>query len=252
MLANAQFWGGCRETTRPSARGAAVGAPNSHHGFFSAKPMLAQDRPARLESPTDLFATVLEIATDAIVLHDVSGTISFWNGAAGKEWGWSAREAVGKLVGPLLFVDQAHYARVQEALRDQNQWSGHVATMSKDGKLMVRHASMSRWHGDAHSSPGVLMIYRPAQTLLGESTAILRLERLEALARAVSKRVHELNNALSPITMSVDLLRDRIRNPEDQRLLAALEDATEWTTRVTRDLRTDVHDAIEAVQLGNE
>jgi len=249
MLANAQSWGGCWDPPRRSPHSAFAGSTNSPDFTIAVAPQQLQERETDQARLGNLLGTALETATDSIVLHDLDGKITFWNAAAAKDWGWATREAIGKSVGPLLFIDQEHFARIRETLDDQKQWRGHVATMSKTGKLLVRHASISRWVEDADSSPGTLMSCRPAEMLDMEPAAILRMERLKALSRSVSKRLHELNNALSPITMSVDLLRSRLQAPADQRVLAALQEATAWSARVTEQLHADLQEAIEPLLL---
>jgi PAS domain S-box-containing protein len=251
MSAEAKLWG---ETWLPPSAHERGRALQEAHCFDVVQPAPPRE-PERL--PTDLLARsgcldkVLESAGDAIVLHDCEGKITFWNAAASQDWGWKAGEAVGKAVGALLFVDQQHYTRIRQALTTKHQWRGNVATMSKSGRLLVRHASISRWEGQGGSG-GVLMSCRPAETREADPRAVLRAERLESLASTVGDRLHELNNALSPITMSLDLLRTRLNAPADCLLLDALEEATAWSVRVATDLHNAYRDVFEPRVLERE
>jgi PAS domain S-box-containing protein len=251
MMANAPFWGAALDAPNANARGGSVLSSHSaptptSRSFATPEPRAHEAGHAQLR-----LETVLQTAADAIILHDAEGKVTFWNAAAAREWGWSAREAIGKAVGPLLFIDQDHYNKIHRALTSAKQWQGHVATMSKCGKLVVRHASVSQWENGA-AAPGVLISCRTAGALDIDCGSVLRIGRLEAFAEIVAKRVHELNNALSPIVMTVDLIRSRIDAPGEQALLSALDHAAAWAARITTDLQADLQEANQPLPFHRE
>src|SRR4051812_29823346 len=75
-----------------------------------------------LDSPvvTDaLLASAVRELSDAVVIAGADGTIVFWNDAAGRLFGWSASEAVGRSVD--LIIPQQH--------RDPH-WAGYHRAMA--------------------------------------------------------------------------------------------------------------------------
>jgi PAS domain S-box-containing protein len=192
---------------------------------------------------------VLESAWDAIVLQDATGRITFWNAAAAADWEWNAQEAVGQSFADLIIVDQSHYAEVTTAIAQAGQWRGHLATVNKSGRLLIRHASVSAWDCGEDVAPGLLISCRAAETLAGDARSVLRLERLEALAQSVASRAHDLNNALSPLTISMDMIRDRLPGAADQNLVETMQLAVDWAVVLVQELVDAAQAATAPLQL---
>ncbi len=82
---------------------------------------------------------VLELAHDAILVRNIFGEIIFWNREAERLYGWSGREALGKLSHELL---QTRFAEGFDAMVDklfeQNTWEGVLTQICRDGtQIMV-------------------------------------------------------------------------------------------------------------------
>jgi hypothetical protein len=75
-----------------------------------------------------------------------------------------------------------------------------------------------------------------------DSEATAELQRLREFAGSLRTKLHEIKNALSPITMSLELLRDRFGGCE---LLEAAELGSAWTLRAVIDLQTAYHRAVD-------
>lgn len=69
--------------------------------------------------PDALLAELVHGLADAVVVADADGTITFWNDAATRLFGWSAAEAVGETLDLI----------VPERLR-QRHWDGYRHTMA--------------------------------------------------------------------------------------------------------------------------
>ena len=66
-----------------------------------------------------LLAELVRGLADAVVIADGEGTITFWNDAAHRLFGWSASEAVGRTLDLII----------PERLRARH-WAGYVQTMA--------------------------------------------------------------------------------------------------------------------------
>ena len=89
---------------------------------------------ARAEARVREQATLLDLATDAILVHDLQGRITFWNRGAELLYGWPAAEAMGSMVEDLSlpsFMPQAESAR---SLTERGEWSGELRQTVRDGR----------------------------------------------------------------------------------------------------------------------
>ncbi|MEQ1858605.1 MAG: response regulator [Chthoniobacteraceae bacterium] len=67
---------------------------------------------------------------------------------------------------------------------------------------------------------------------------LLRSQRLESIGMLAGGIAHDLNNMLSPIVMSLDLLRDRLSDPGDLELLDMLSGSAEHGAELVRQILT--------------
>jgi PAS domain S-box-containing protein len=102
-------------------------------------------------------AALLDLAHDAIIVRDPEGRIIFWNRGAEDTYGWSAEEAVGRMVHELLqtkFPIPLH--EIETAVLAQERWDGELEHTTRDGRTIIE---ASRWslRLDEHGSPASLL-----------------------------------------------------------------------------------------------
>src|SRR5215813_4084680 len=72
-------------------------------------------------------AELLSLAHDAILVRDVENRIIFWNQGAQNTYGWTAKEAIGRVTHELL---QTRFPISQEAvdtaLQERGEWEGEL------------------------------------------------------------------------------------------------------------------------------
>ncbi len=83
-------------------------------------------------------ARLLDLAHEAIVVRDLSGTIIYWNQGAARKYGWTKEEAAGKITHQLL---QTRFPEppeeVQRKLLAEGYWEGELVHTRRDGKQMM-------------------------------------------------------------------------------------------------------------------
>ncbi|MBI5471695.1 MAG: PAS domain S-box protein [Ignavibacteriae bacterium] len=167
-------------------------------------------------------ATLLEKARDAILVDDADGVIKFWNKGAERLYGWTAAEAIGRKSGELLHGgDQSATAPANKALHERSEWAGELEQLTKDNREILVE---SRW--------SLVQVNGNPKTTLHINTDItekkrleaqfLRVQRMEGIGTLAAGIAHDINNILSPIMMSVDLLKEKCRDPHTSRLLGIL------------------------------
>ncbi|SRR5579883_1416298 len=168
-------------------------------------------------------AALLDVATDAILVQDLKNKIVFWNKSAECLYGWTAKEALGKNANELLYENSP---KLEEALHQVNiagEWYGELNQVQKDGKEIIVEA---RWAlvRDAQGNPKSILTVNTNITQKKQLEAqLLRAQRLESLGTLASGIAHDLNNILTPMLMSTQLLQMKISDERKDMLLQTLE-----------------------------
>ncbi|MEN3363238.1 MAG: hypothetical protein V7606_512, partial [Burkholderiales bacterium] len=85
-------------------------------------------------------ASLLDKATDAIVVRGLDGRIQFWNKGAERLYGWTAEEVAGRPIEELLYDDPADYREAMRRVVERGDWSGEIAERCKDGAKLIVEA----------------------------------------------------------------------------------------------------------------
>jgi PAS domain S-box-containing protein len=88
-------------------------------------------------------ARLLNLSHDMIFVRDGAGVITFWNRSAEDTYGWSAREAVGRVADELLATRYPEQrAAIESTLLATGRWDGTLEQQTKAGATL---AVESRW-----------------------------------------------------------------------------------------------------------
>ena len=153
-------------------------------------------------------ARLIDQATDAIFVCDQSMALNFWNPAATKLYGYTQAEISGDSVFRVIFrePEERISAIFQEVLR-AGQWHGEIRQKNKDGRPLIVFSQLTLLT-DAQGIPdGVLAVNHDLTEAKALEQQLLRSQRQEALGALAGGVAHDLNNALAPIMMGVDLLK---------------------------------------------
>jgi PAS domain S-box-containing protein len=139
-----------------------------------------------------VFAQLANDLADAVVIADAEGTISFWNDAAQRLFGWSSAEVVGKSLDVII----------PERLR-QRHWNGYKEVMlSGHSDYGTRLLEVPALHREGHTISlafTVTLLKRPGEKEPFAIAAVLRddTERWQE-RRSLKARVAELEAASAP------------------------------------------------------
>jgi len=96
---------------------------------------------------------LLDFIQDAVILHDMTGAIIFWNQGAEDMYGWTRPEAMGMISHVFLQTEFPHPIEeiTAELLRNE-RWEGELVQIRRDGSKVVMS---SRWAllGSAQGEP---------------------------------------------------------------------------------------------------
>jgi len=102
-------------------------------------------------------AGLLDLTHDTVFVRDMADVVTFWNRAAEEFYGWTAKEAVGKVSHHLTqTIFPAPIERIQADLLRDGRWEGELLHTKADGSQAV---VASRWslQRDQHGQPVAIL-----------------------------------------------------------------------------------------------
>ncbi|MGD0744043.1 MAG: PAS domain S-box protein [Verrucomicrobiota bacterium] len=170
-------------------------------------------------------AALLDKAQDAILVLDLDDRIVFWNKSAERIYGWSAAEAIGKDPVDLIMggVISPRYAEAIKAVRERGEWSGELQETTKNGATVTVQGRCNVICDEQGHPKSRLIINVDITEKKKLEAHFLRAQRMESLGTLAGGIAHDLNNVLTPLLVSVQMLKEKISDADRQRLLEALE-----------------------------
>lgn len=170
-------------------------------------------------------AALLDIATDAILVQDLAGRILFWNKGAERLYGWSAAEIVDRTYESLSPNSESAPEEAQRILFEQGEWSGELQRTTKSGKTVIVESRWSLVRDDDDQPKSILVVSTDVTEKKKLEAQFLRVQRMESIGTLASGLAHDLNNILTPILATAQLLQFKFPylDERNQRLLKMLE-----------------------------
>lgn len=154
-------------------------------------------------------ASLLDKARDAILVRDLNHRITYWNKSAERLYGWSADEAVGRMVSELLYKDLGDFNRASAQVVRTGEWIGELQQISRSGQVLTVEG---RWTlvQSATGEASILAINTDITERRKLEQQFLRAQRLESIGTLAGGIAHDLNNVLTPILMAAELLQGSV------------------------------------------
>jgi two-component system, cell cycle sensor histidine kinase and response regulator CckA len=169
-------------------------------------------------------AALLDITNDAIVLRDLAHKTLLWNQGAEKLYGWKTEEVIGKNAKEILYRGKpSQFSEIYNTVLNQGFWQGELARTTKYGKEIIVDSRWTLVH-DEHLEPKSILTVDTDITLKKQlEKQLLRAQRMESIGTLASGIAHDLNNVLSPIVMSAQLLKNHCENEGNLQILEIIE-----------------------------
>jgi two-component system cell cycle sensor histidine kinase/response regulator CckA len=162
----------------------------------------AEERHARL-------SRVVEQTSDAIVITDPEGNITYVNPAFESASGYSQEEVIGR--NPRILKsghqDAAFYQRMWDTLARGEVWKGRLVNRRKDGVLFQEDATI----GPVRDASGQVVNYVAAKRDVTNEMSLERqlaqAQKMEAIGRLAGGVAHDFNNLLGVILGYAEMTR---------------------------------------------
>ncbi|MGF1937497.1 MAG: PAS domain S-box protein [Nostoc sp. ChiQUE02] len=169
-------------------------------------------------------AALLDVSTDAILVRNIHNQILFWNQGAERLYGWKAEEVVGKNVLQLLYKEIS--PQLEDAylkVINTGEWRGELHQLTREGKVIIVESRWTLIRHDNGQAKSILSVNTEITQQKQLEAQLLRSQRLESIGTLAGGIAHDLNNILSPILMSVQLLQKKLPDSQSQQILQTLE-----------------------------
>ncbi|MDP1829060.1 MAG: PAS domain S-box protein [Archangium sp.] len=202
-----------------------------------------QDITARKEAERRLSqqAALLDQATDAIFVRDLDHRITYWNQGAARLYGWSAPEVCGQRVDRLLHPggeESTAFRAATKCLLDTGEWSGELQKHTRAGTTLTVQGRWTLLRDEQGQPSAVLTINSDITEKKKLEAQFFRAQRLESIGTLAGGIAHDLNNVLTPIILSVEVLRDSVRDDDGREVLDTLLASAERGSEMVRQVLT--------------
>jgi PAS domain S-box-containing protein len=162
------------------------------------------DRTEELRERADL----LDLASDAIMVRDLNGIVSFWNSGAEALYGWKREEMIGRNVHDALATKfPVSYERIEASLYETGRWEGNVVQVTREGEEITVSCRKALKIGRTGLPENILEIGRDMTASLRAEEALRTTEKHAAMGRVAGIIAHEINNPLEAIHNIFHLIR---------------------------------------------
>lgn len=173
-------------------------------------------------------ASLLDKAQDAILVCDLKYQIIYWNHGAARLYGWTVGEVLGRDICDLLCAGNTeHLRQAQAALEARDEWKTETKHATKSGKSVTVE---SRWTlvRNEQNQPDYLLITNTDITERKQiEQQLLRAQRMESIGTLAGGIAHDLNNILSPILLTVEMLQLKDFDEDTNRWLSIVRENAE-------------------------
>jgi two-component system, cell cycle sensor histidine kinase and response regulator CckA len=191
-------------------------------GEFAHVLLVGRDVTARRDADARLReqASLLDRARDAIIATDLDHRIAYWNASAERLYGWKAGEVFGQRLQDLnLGFDPLKFATARTQLLAGGEWRGDFRLTTKAGETVIVESTWSLVVENDGRPRSILYIDTDVTERKKLETQLLRAQRMESIGTLAGGVAHDLNNVLTPILLSIELLATKLTTQEDRRLI---------------------------------
>jgi PAS domain S-box-containing protein len=174
-------------------------------------------------------ADLLDIAPDAIFVHNLDYQILFWNKGAERLYGWQTAAAIGQDSRQLVDEDSLErFEEVMDVVLTTGTWQGELAKITATGEPITVISRRALLRDPSGNPKSILTVETDITEKKQLESQFFRAQRLESLGTLASGIAHDLNNILTPILGIVEILPLQFPDIDarTQNLLQILEDST--------------------------
>ena len=192
------------------------------------------------EARLRLQSGALEAAANTILITDHNGVIEWANAAFIAYTGYSVAEVIGKTPSFLKSgkLDPAFYQVLWETILAGEVWQGELINRRKDGSLYTEEMTITPMKDSQGEISHFIAVKQDVTDRKQMEEQVLRTQRMESIGTLASGVAHDLNNILTPIILSADMLHT-VEEPESREgLISTIEECAQRGANVVNQVLT--------------
>ncbi|MEI9998700.1 MAG: PAS domain S-box protein [Verrucomicrobiota bacterium] len=166
---------------------------------------------------------LLDKTQDAILIFEPEGRILYWNKGAERIYGWSCAEATGRFIGEFIHADIQKFREINTAVMDQGEWTGEVHHLGRERQEIIVETRWSVVRDRDGRPKSILAINTDVTEKRRIEVQFMRAQRMESLGILAGGIAHDLNNILTPIMLSIDVLKSMTVDAHQKSILETIE-----------------------------
>ena len=180
-------------------------------------------------------ASLIEKAQDAILVEDIAGRVIYANPSAERLYGWSAAElqAHGAAKGIAASCEK-RFADARQTALATGEWLGELEQTTRDGRKLTVASRCTLIKNERGEPTSLLYINTDVTEKKRLELEFFRAQRIESIGALAGGMAHDLNNALAPILMGLQLLQKQRPDEETRRMLSVMEENTHRGAEMVR------------------
>jgi two-component system cell cycle sensor histidine kinase/response regulator CckA len=173
-------------------------------------------------------AELLDKAEDAIALRDLNHRFIYWNKGSQRLYGWKEEEIIDKNADELLYKEESpNLIEAKRRVIKEGEWKGELEQITKDGKEIIVESHWTLMRDNRGKPESILIINTDITEKKKLESQLLRAQRMESIGTLAGGIAHDLNNVLTPIMLSLQMLKGKITDGQSQKLFATLEQSSQ-------------------------
>jgi len=172
-------------------------------------------------------AALIEKAHDAILVQALDGRTLYVNPSAERLYGWNAEELQHNGAAAEIFLpDNAAARAARDVVLQTGEWNGELHQQTRNGRVVIVASRWTLIRDDSGKPSAMLMMSTDITEKKQLEAQFLRTQRMNTIGTLAGGMAHDLNNALAPILMGVQLIRRKSNDEETRNLLQLMETST--------------------------
>jgi hypothetical protein len=169
-------------------------------------------------------AALLDVDPAAILVRDLDDNITFWNRGAERLYGWSQSEVLGKSFTKFVPPEKLdEFRKNRHELLSTGSWRGEFTRLQKQGDPVVVDSQWTLVRDRSGKAKSVYVVEVDVTEKLKLQGQVLRAQRMESIGTLAGGIAHDLNNVLGPILLSLQVLRRKLVDEKDLKMVEMIE-----------------------------
>jgi PAS domain S-box-containing protein len=170
-------------------------------------------------------ATLLDNATDGIIVINTEGKVTYWSKGAGRMYGMEIDGALGEPLTSAIGVSPSENFEAFRKTLDEGSWEGEMNNVTKDQRSITVNSRWTLLRSGPNTPRSILIVNSDITEKKILQKQFYRSQRLDSLGTLAGGIAHDLNNVLAPILLSFEVLSRHVKEESGKKMLKTAQES---------------------------